>query len=367
MNRPLNLLLALAINAFSFAQIEGIYVSDAGNFSSPPWQVIKYDENGQNPVQFIGNADLNWPQDILFMDSIEVVFISNLGSNKISRHNATTGAYISDFAVGISGPTRMKVGPDSLLYVLQWSGSNLVKRYELNGTYVDDFTSVAVPQSIGLDWDGAGNLYVSSYSGDLVRHFDPLGNDLGVFIDSNLVGPTNIWFDGGELLVMDYDGGAVKRFSSNGAYMGVYVPGLSNPEGVAYYDDGRFLIGNGGTGSVRQYDANGQYIQDLVSSGAGGLLRPNAVVIRKVAQVGIEETLAEQDMINVDRTVGDVFQFELDTNELMELRVLSMAGDTVAQLKGRKWVANDVPAGMYVVRASWKDGRTAALPLEVMH
>lgn len=105
----------------------------------------------------------------------------------------------------------MKIGADSLLYVLQWSGNGKVRRYQLDGTYAGEFTSVGVPQSIGLDWDSNGNLYVSSYTGDNVRKFDPNGNDLGLFVTSNLAGPTNIWFDdNGDLLVSDYDGTAVK-------------------------------------------------------------------------------------------------------------------------------------------------------------
>ncbi len=70
----------------------------------------------------------------------------------------------------------MKIGADSLLYVLQWSGNGKVRRYELDGTFVDDFTSVGVTQSIGIDWDNDGNLYVSSYGGDNVRKFDTNGN-----------------------------------------------------------------------------------------------------------------------------------------------------------------------------------------------
>lgn len=34
----------------------------------------------------------------------------------------------------------MKIGPDSLLYVLQWSGKGTVKRYKLDGTNLGDFT-----------------------------------------------------------------------------------------------------------------------------------------------------------------------------------------------------------------------------------
>jgi hypothetical protein len=257
-----------------------VYVSDAGNFNNPPWQILRFDGDGENPSVFIGD-ELDWPQDILFLDDFGTVLISNLGSGRITRHDASTGAYIDDFATGIGGPTRMKIGPGSLIYVLQWNGNGRVLQYGLDGTFVGEFTTVGVPQSIGIDWDGDGNLYVSSYTGDLVRKFDGAGVDQGVFVDSNLAGPTNIWFDaGGDLLVSDYDGTAVKRFDASGNYLSDFLEGLSNSEGVDFFLDGDILIGNGGDSSVKLFDSSGAYIEDFIASGAGNLLNPNAIVIR---------------------------------------------------------------------------------------
>ena len=139
-------------------QTTEIYVSDAGNFNNPPWQILKFDENGENPEVFI-DSNLAWPQDIIFLDDQGLVLISNLNTNQITKYNLASGGYLGNFATGISGPTRMKIGDDSLLYVLQWSGDGKVRRYQLNGTFVDDFTSVGVSQSIGVDWDSTGNLY----------------------------------------------------------------------------------------------------------------------------------------------------------------------------------------------------------------
>jgi hypothetical protein len=170
-----------------------------------------------------------------------------------------------------------------LLYVLQWSGNGKVKRYELDGTFVDEFTSVGVSQSIGIDWDSNSNLYVSSYGGASVRKFDPSGNDLGIFVNSNLAGPTNIWFDdNGDLLVIDYNGTAVKRFDSAGNFVNNFITGLGNAEGVAFLPNENILIGNGATNSVKKFDSNGNYIEDFIPGGSGNLLRPNAVVIREL-------------------------------------------------------------------------------------
>ncbi len=272
-----------------FGQGLEIYVSDAGNFSNPPWKILKFDENGENPEMFIDTV-LAWPQDIVFLEDQQVVLISNLNSGRITKYNSSTGDYIGNFATGIAGPTRMKIGEDSLLYVLQWSGNGKVRRYQLDGTYVGEFTSVGVPQSIGLDWDSNGNLYVSSYSGDNIRKFDPSGNDVGLFVTTNLAGPTNIWFDdNGDLLVSDYDGTAVKKFNSNGVFQSNFATGLSQSEGVDFFSNGNILIGNGATHSVKMFDSNGVYIEDFIPSGSGGLMTPNAVVIRKRNHVSVDD------------------------------------------------------------------------------
>ena len=266
-----------------------IYVSDAGNFASPPWKILKFDENGENPEIFIDTV-LAWPQDIVFLEDQQIVLISNLNSGRITKYNSSTGDYIENFATGIAGPTRMKIGADSLLYVLQWAGNGKVRRYQLDGTFVDEYTSLGVAQSIGIEWDSEGNLYVSSYSGDNVRKFDSNGNDLGLFVTSNLAGPTNIWFDdNGDLLVSDYDGTAVKKFNSNGVFQNNFATGLSQSEGVDFFSNGNILIGNGATSSVKMFDSNGVYIEEFIPSGSGGLMTPNAVVIRKSNPVSVDD------------------------------------------------------------------------------
>ena len=262
-----------------------IYVSDAGTNAGTGYKILKFDENGDFPEVFI-NTNLAWPQDIVFLEDQGTVLISNLNSNLISRFDATSGDYIDDFATNANGPTRMKIGADNLLYVLQWGGDGLVKRYELDGTFVDDFTSVAVSTSIGLDWDSDGNLYVSSFTGRNIRKFDTSGNDLGLFISSNLSGPTNIWFDdSGNLLANDWNDIAVKKFDSNGVFIENFVSGITQPEGVGFRENGNILIGaaNGTSpGSVKEYTSDGTYVKDIVEAGAVGLINTNAVVLRKV-------------------------------------------------------------------------------------
>ncbi|MEM6345935.1 MAG: hypothetical protein AAF927_18725 [Bacteroidota bacterium] len=339
------------------AQSIEIYVSDAGNFNNPPWQILKFDENGQNPTVFI-DTNIDWPQDILFIEDSNRVLISNLNSNLINWHDASTGAYIGLFANGINGPTRMKIGPDSLLYVLQWGGNGRVLRYQLDGTLVDEFTSVGVSNSIGLAWDAIGNLYVSSYDGDYVRYFDSQGNDLGFFAITNLDGPTNIWFDDkGNLLVVDYDGNAVKRFDPAGVYDGIFISGLGNAEGVAFMDNGDILIGNGASSSVKRFSDSGLYLNDFIASGAGNLINPNAVVIRENNSTSIRPAMTENATI-LSPNYGTVFALALSPQQrAKQIQVYNLAAKMVSEISEPIWTADDLAPGFYFVLAELADGR----------
>ena len=360
----MNLLRSTILSTFLFftsmitAQDFCVYVSDAGNFNNPPWQILKYDMNGENPEVFI-SEQLAWPQDILFLEDQQVVLITNLSSGNIARYNSDTGAFIDNFATGIGGPTRMKIGADNLLYVLQWTGNGKVKRYQLDGTFVDDFTSSGVPQSIGLDWDAAGNLYVSSYNGKIVKKFDTNGMEMGDFIDNNLAGPTNIWFtSNGQLNVFDYNGGAIKTFDSTGVFVGNFIMGLTNAEGLAFMPNGNILVGNGGTAAVKMYTADGTFIEDFVPSGSGGLLIPNAVVLREKISNAVTEFELREDLVYP--TIGDTFYLQQHIDmAIQSIEVYNAAGQRIIQESKQDqviWNAKGQATGVYHISLIAKDG-----------
>ena len=352
------ILVCWTLSNVATGQTFDIYVCDGGNFNNPPWQILKFDENGQNPQVYI-NQELSWPQDIVFLEDQNRVLISNLNTGRITRYNADSGSYIDNFATGIAGPTRMKIGSDSLLYVLQWGMNGKVLRYELDGTLVDEFTETGVTNSIGLDWDMAGNLYVSSYGGRFIRKYGPDGSDLGNFIDTGLEGPTNIWFDeNGDLYVNNWDGTSVKRFNSDGEFIEEFITGLSNPEGIAFYPNGDMLIGNGGTQAVKRFDAEGNFIEDIVESGAGNLLLPNAVVLRE------QEALSALDIQRQDNVLRANFGTAFYLNPQYSGQIESVEiYDNSGQLIVRKelnddlvWSADRAAMGMYVLKATTRNG-----------
>ena len=258
-----------------------VYVSDAGNFDNPPWRILQFDHQGENATIFT-EEELDWPQDILFLEERGEVLISNLNSGQINRHDATTGEYLGVFADDIAGPTRMKIGPDGLLYVLQWSGNGLALRFNLDGDFLDAFTDRGVSQSIGIDWDSENNLYISSFDQKTVTKFDQEGKNQGVFIRSNLQGPTNIWFDGNNnLLVNDWQSGLIVKFDGSGEFIENIATGLREVEGVAILESGGILVGAGATSTVKYIDETGSLIGDFIERRSGGLIRPNAIVIRQ--------------------------------------------------------------------------------------
>lgn len=209
-----------------------------------------------------------------------------MSANNITKYDLEDGSYLGQFYAAISGPTRMQIGPDRLIYVLQWTGDRFVKRFKRDGTFVDSFTDVQIPQSIGMTWDSEGNFYVSTFSQgngkSFVQRFDAEGNSLGKFVKENLQGATNIWFEGSDFMVHDYPQGIIKRFDQDGNFVENHITGLNQPEGMGRLPDGNILIGNGGTGAIKMYDKDGEFIKDYLPSGAEGLKKPNAVVIRRV-------------------------------------------------------------------------------------
>lgn len=358
----------LGITMCTWSQQPGIYVCDAGNFNNPPWQIVKFDTLGMNPEVFTTD-NLAWPQDILFIPQSNRVLISNLNSGQINVHNAITGNFESVFANGLGAPTRMKIGSDGYIYVLQWAGNQKVKRFDFNGNFMDDFTSIGVSKSIGLDWDSVGNLYVSSYDGNYVRKFSSSGADLGLFISGNLQGPTNIHFnDSGELIVLDYNGGSAKKFDANGNYQGVFMPGLNNPEGIIKTSLNHYLIGNGGTGSVKEYDINGSFIQDIIPANSGNLIRPNAVVLIDHSNVGLDENGSLTHAIYSKN--GDLFYFSESLQNKGKIEVFDSSGSIIYKgqlLDNTIWNATKSPNGIYLLKIELEAGVIIQKKLIVNH
>lgn len=345
-------------NPSLFSQDFEIYVTGGNNDV-----VIKYDQSGENPETFVtaNSGGLDWPQDIVFLEDQNVMLVSSFNDRSIKKYNLETGAFIDNFAITTTAPTRMMIGEDSLLYVLPWAGQgqeNPIVRYDLEGNFIDNFSEVGVSQAIGMAWDVTGNFYVSSYGSNYVRKYDSDGNDLGFFINTNLNGPTNIWFaDNGDMIVLNWNAGNAVRFDSGGNYIGVFIGGLSQPEGVAFLPNGNLLIGNGGTDQVKEFESDGTFVRNWSTTDIT-LDLPNAVVLRSLSPVAIPE-VSVQEVVLVSPTIGTSFSFVHDKKEIKQVEIYDATGVLVARKaiqNGVLWNAQHAAEGMYIVLAKTKSG-----------
>lgn len=350
------------ISLSCISQVNGIYVSDAGNFNKPPWHILRFYEDGSESQIFIDEF-LNWPQDILFLHDEREVLISSLGSGCINVYDIETGRCLREFACGIGGPTRISIGPEGLLYVLQWNGPGKVLRYDLSGELIDEFTSLAIPQAIGMAWDEDENLFVSSYSEDKVYRFDSHGIFIEVFIDSNLVGPTNIWFDyNGDLLVSDYGGTAVKRFNPAGEYVSDFLSGLSKSEGYLQLENGDYLIGNGATSSIRRFRHDGTPLGDFSQEGNIPLLNPNAIAIREefLHNLGYNQTTGQLFVAYQMPDLGELNILGPLSHQVERLTLHDENGETLWEREFCRTISiEDLAPGMYYLTCKLESGNTS--------
>ncbi len=341
--------LCLSFSFISSAQFE-VYVT-SGNGPSAS-SVKKFDATGNYLGDFIapGTSPLNWPQDIVFIENNTIALVSGLNNNAIFRYDGSTGALIDTFAANISGPTRMKIGADGYLYALEWNGEARVMRYDLQGNFMDTFTNIAVNNSIGLDWDSAGNLYVSSYNENAVYRFDPSGNYMDTPISSGLSGPTTIWFDAtGDLYVSNWNGNFVKRFDASFMEQPNNFGTISKPEGFVEMPNGDLLLGSGGpSSSVRRYDALGNFVTSFATG--NGLANPNAIYIKQ-SQADLDEGNIEGP--RVYPTIGSRFYIHgLMKSNKEEIVLTGINGQWTKRIElqeGNYFDADDLSDGVYFV------------------
>lgn len=274
--------------------------------------VFRYDASGNFLGEFIesGAGGLSGPEQVLFHPDGSVL-VTGFGNSAIKRYDGITGDYLGDFSSGyaLDVPSKMSIGPDSLIYVTQWGTvQQKVVRFDLDGSFVDEFTSIDTPNGLGHFWDAQGRFYLSVYGNGgngTVQRFAADGTFIDVFINSAILqGPTDIWQEAnGDVLVQDWTTGQVLRFDSTGSYLGVYISGLTNPEGHAFLPpDGDLLMGDWGVDAVQRFDAAGN---DLGYFTIGnGLTDPNGVYVREAPTVGIMESAAAHGTLTLTPNVG---------------------------------------------------------------
>jgi hypothetical protein len=251
--------------------------------------VKEYDgATGDYLGNFVDSASggLNTTQDLLYL-SDSILLVTGLGNTAIKKYNGKTGEYLGDFSAGytLQKPTKMSIGPDNKIYVSQWGQvQNKVVRFNMDGSFVDEFTSTGISNALDHVWDSNKNMYVAGYgSGNngKIYKFDSLGNSLGIFINTGSIkGPSGLWLDSAaNFYVADWTIGKVIKFDSQGQFIADYITGLANVEGFVFDPDNNLLLCDWTLNKVNKYDSLGNFISVFTSS--GGLSSPNSAAIRR--------------------------------------------------------------------------------------
>lgn len=347
----------LATSPSLFSQYE-VFISDRGNSG-----VKRYDIDGSIIDEFIlaGAGGLLYTEDILFHPD-GTILVTGIGNNAVKRFDGTTGIYLGEFTSGflLANPSKMSLGPDSLIYVTQWGGTFNVVRFDLMGNFVDEFTSI--PVSFGLDhiWDADTNFYIAAYGNGatgIIQKFDKYGNDLGTFIPSTILqGPTSFWVDtSGDFLVEDWTTGQVLRFDDMGNYQGVFISGMTNPEGIAFLPNGDFLICDWGEDAVHRFAADGTDLGYFETGGS--LVDPNSVIVRYNPSATILQKQNETilDILPIDSQSG--FSVSFSCKDSYSITVYDLSGELVsiiisgsAESTDQKIIWNpNLASGVYIV------------------
>ncbi|MDR3693257.1 putative Ig domain-containing protein [Mucilaginibacter sp.] len=144
-------------------------------------QIKKYSSAGALLLTI--TTSISSPTDVR-VDASGNIYVLDYGTNRITKYTSA-GVYSSIFASGFNGPYTMFIGSTGNVYVGD-SGNNKVIIYNSAGTVLN---TISVTDPEGITTDASGDIFVSSYSGNKIYEYPPMG---GYTISGSL--PTGLSF-----------------------------------------------------------------------------------------------------------------------------------------------------------------------------
>lgn len=309
-----------------------------------------------------GAGGLNAPQEVLFGFDGHLL-VSGRGNRHILKFDRDDGKFLGNFTSGydLDNPTKMTLGPDSLIYISQWGQiKKKVARFKFStGMFVDEFTETDLNQGSGHAWDADGNLYVASFGSADVRKFDTEGKFLGIFTEAGrLRGAVNLWFgEHGDLFVVDWTLGSVLRFDGHtGRFKSNFVTGMQNTEGFALGPDSTVFLCDWSRNTINRYDHSGRLLGIFANS--GDMRAPNSVAFSPAFATAVTnresapQGFALQQNFPNPFNPSTVIRFQLPANGVVRLSIYNIAGQLVRTL----WDGS-LSAGTHAVAWDGRDDR----------
>lgn len=344
-------------------------------------------ETGEYIDNFVSfqSGGLSAPQDILLING--KLLVTGRFNEDILFYDGITGDFLGNFSSGYSldNPTKMTLGPDSLLYISQWGQTNskVVRFRSEDGTFVDEFTSINVNAGMGHTWDANGNLYVASFGSSVIKKFDTNGVFIEDFINSNpLSGPIDIWFseDYSSLFVSNWNTNSVLQYNGiTGNFESTFISqGLGNAEGITFGPDELIYLCDRTNNRVNRYNNDGSFI-DIFAIG-GGLNTPNSLIFVENKTTSLEEQVynsvssfeLQQNYPNPFNPVTTI-KFSISENSFTTLIVYDVLGNKIANLVNEEkpageyeinFDAQNIPSGVYlytIISGSYTDSKKMIL------
>jgi uncharacterized protein YhjY with autotransporter beta-barrel domain len=164
-----------------------------------------------------------------------VDYISRYTSNTIGIYNPATGALISSFSNGISGPAGIAFGNGDIYVANQGSGA--ITTYNSSNVLINSFNTGTDEEGLGFGPDG--NLYLGTASSHIAV-FSTSGTLLHTWTIPGAQ-TEGVAFDGSKLVVADLNGGRLFVLNTSGTVLGT-ISGLNLPVGVAVAPNGEVYV-----------------------------------------------------------------------------------------------------------------------------
>jgi streptogramin lyase len=202
--------------------------------------------------------------------------------NRIKKISST-GTYITDFGTSglgtLSSPHGIYIDALDAIYVTDL-GNDRVVVFNTSGTYVDEFTNVALDAPEDISQDSTGNFYVTSLGSDAVIKFDSLFNFVTQFgslgaTPGNYNNPNGIYIDATDniyiadsannrIQVIDTSGTFITSFGGGGTGNGQF----DAPTGIAQDSFGNFFVVDFNNSRVQVFNSSRIYTSQFGTPGA---------------------------------------------------------------------------------------------------
>jgi DNA-binding beta-propeller fold protein YncE len=198
-------------------------------------------------------------------DSIYVSLSASVGFGEIRRFTPSGSA--TPFKTGLTFPTGLAFDGAGNLFVATYS-ENTIRKLTPSGV-MSVFATVGVQDPHGLAFDGSGNLYVASEPG-YIEKFTPGG--VGSVFASGLGSPANLAFDkAGNLYVADLESADILRIAPDGQDSIFAHTRLNFPTGLAFDAAGSLYVCSGTDGIIEKFSPGGT---DLGAFARNGMASP---------------------------------------------------------------------------------------------